>query len=136
MIFVNWNVTILQTFCTLEVTFNITLPILWFHLNFLSLLCFALGAPDPEVVHVEVPGGPGGAGQVGGVPAPVLGAAHAGPRACADRALQAPGLLHRLLHPHQPAAHQGRARHPDEAILVKPDLTLAVTLGNCDRRLF
>ena len=101
----------------------------------MPLLCFTLGAPDPEVVHVEVPGGPGGAGQVGGVPAPVLGAAHAGSCACAERTVQSPALRHRLLQPNQAAAHQGRARHPDEAVLVKPDLTLAVTLGNCNRRL-
>ena len=112
---------------------NITLL---FTLKQWPLLCFALGASDSEVVHVQVPGGRGGAGQVGGVPTTVLGAAHTGPSACADCTVQAPALGHRLLQPHQAAAHQGRARHPDEAVLVKPDLTLAINLRHGDWRLF
>ena len=73
---------------------------------------------------------------MGGVPAPVLGAAHAGPRASALGAVQARALRHRLLQPDQAAADQGGAGHPDEAVLVEPDLTPALTLGHNHRRLF
>ena len=91
---------------------------------------FALGALDPEVVHVQVPAFPGGAGEVGGGPAPVLGAAQAGPGEPAHGAAQAPALLHRLLQPHEPPAHQGCAGHPNKAVLVKPDLTPPSRLRN------
>ena len=108
------------------------------------IFCQTDGALDPEVVHVQVPSVLVGTGKVGGVTTPVLGAAHAGSiHVCrqdisvsghvshAHVAGQLLALLHSLHHPNQPPTHQVSAGNPDVAVLVEPNLCLAVHFWSC-----
>ena len=78
--------------------------------------------PHSKVVHVQVPVLLPGAVDVGHHLAAVDCAAHGGPPGGADGALEVLTLGHGLLQAQEAAPHQVAAGHPDEAVLVEPDL--------------
>ena len=81
-------------------------------------------APHSKVVHIEAPVLLSGAVDMGHHPAAVEGAAHGGSPGGADGALEVLALRHGLLQAHQPPPHHVAAGHPDQTVLVEPDLRL------------
>ena len=86
-------------------------------------------APHSKVVHVQVPVLLPGAVDVGHHLAAVDCAAHRAAPDGADDALEVLDLSHGLLQAQEAASHQVAAGHPDQAVLVEPDLRLPALAG-------
>ena len=86
-------------------------------------------APHSKVVHVQLPLLLSGAVDVGHHLAAVDCAAHRAAPDGADGALEVLDLSHGLLQAQEAAAHQVAAGHPDQAVLVEPDLRLPALAG-------